>query len=303
MIMNKTKLFCSVIRPVAMLLMFVGFATTPADSHADSLSRLLKRAARVADDIPLNQTDDALAKLKKLPNFRASDEAMTAAGEAALKNSDDIRAAAIMIDGAKRIDAAISDLAIRSDLIRRGGGDAIAAAGVRVGAADELLYLDRYLARTDFQLADGFRRPIMADFAAVAADDAHWTFWQRYVAPNKKLWAGGTALAVYLVAPEMWHDGAGNLTEKGLELAGDLGGELLGGAIRGLRQGGENFGGKVAAEIPPLGSTSFVGWIGMIAIVAVLTILTLAALRRRVVEMFKRLVLGKSSNQTEADSF
>jgi len=228
---------------------------------------------------------------------------MRAAGEAAIKNPEDLRAAAIMIDGAKRIDDAVADVAIRSDLIRRGGSDAISAAGLRAGAADELLYLDRYLARTDFDLAAGLRRPTMADFASVAADDGRWKFWQQYVMPNKKLWAGGAALAAYLVAPEMWHDALGEITETGLGLAGDLGGEVLAGALRGLREGGEKLGEKVVSEISPFGSTSFVGWIGIIAIVAVLVILILATLRRRSVELFKRLVLGRPSQHTDADSF
>lgn len=274
-----------------------------SNANADSLSRLLKKTARISDDVPLNSSDDVLSRLRKLPTLRPSDEAMEAVGEAALKNPDDLRAAAVLVDGAKRIDDAVPDAALRSDLIRRGGSDALQSAGLRAEAAGDLIYLDRYLARTDLDLASQLRRPTMADFAAVVADDARWKFWQQYVVPNKKLWAGGAALAAYLVAPEMWHDAAGNITEKGLALVGDLGGELLAGALRGLRKGGENLGGKVADEIPPLGSTSFVGWLGMIAIVAVLAIVTLATLRRSVVGLFKRHVLGRSSSQTDADSF
>lgn len=303
MIRSLTRCARPTIRPSVLGLLLIILANTPVVSRADSLGRLLKRTAGVADEIPLNRTDDALARLKKLPNFRASDEAMEAAGEAALKNSDDIRAAAVMVDGAKRIDTAISDVAVRSELIRRGGADAIGAAGMRSGAAEDLLYLDRYFARTDLQLPNGLRRPTMADFAAVAADDSRWTFWQKYVAPNKKLWASGAALAAYLVAPEQWHDAAGNITENGMELAVDLGGELLGGALRGLRQGGENLGAKAAEEFSGFASSSFGGWLGMLAIVSVLTVLTLATLRRSVIGAFKRLVLGKSTRQSDADAF
>ena len=174
---------------------------------------------------------------------------------------------------------------------------------MRADAAADLLYLDRYLARSDLNLAAISRRPTMADFAAVVADDARWKFWQTYVVPNKKLWAGGAALAAYLVAPEMWHDAAGKITEEGLALAGDLGGELLAGVLRGLKDGGENLGEKVADEIPRLVSTSFVGWLGMLAIIAVLAVLLLATLRQRAFALVKRLVVGNSSKPTDADSF
>jgi hypothetical protein len=276
---------------------------TPSIATADSLARLLKRTAGVGDDIPLKSTDDVLARLKKLPTFRPSDEALKTAGQAALRNPEDLRAAAIMVDGAKRLDDAVPDLALRGNLIRRGGNDAIQAAGMRVGAADDLLYLDRYLARPNLDLTTISRRPTMADFAAVVANDGRWKFWQTYVAPNKKVWAGGAALAAYLVAPEMWHDAAGNLTEKGLALAGDLGGELLAGVLRGVKDGGEKLGEKIADEIPPLVSTSFVGWLGIIAIVAIATVLLLATLRQRAFAMVKRLVVGAPSKSNDADSF
>lgn len=272
-------------------------------ASADTLSRLLKKAARVADDVPLGSSDDVLSRLRKLPTLRPSDEAMKAVGEAALKNPEDLRAAAVLVDGAKRIDDAVPDAALRSDLIRRGGNDALQSAGLRAEAAGDLIYLDRYLARTDLDIASRLRRPTMGDFASVVADDARWKFWQQHVVPNKKLWAGGGALAAYLVSPEMWHDAAGNISEKGIALAGDLGGEILAGALRGLRQGGETLGRKVADETPSLGSTSFVGWVGMIAIVAGLAIATLATLRRSLVGLFKRHVLGRSASQTDADSF
>lgn len=303
MMLNQQNFFRhSAILPL-LLFAWISAGGSGDTANADTLDRILKRVAGISEDVPLKSSEDVLARLKKLPTLRPTDEALEAAGEAALKNPEDIRAAAVLVDGAKRLDEAVPDAALRSDLIRRGGNDALQSAGLRAEAAGDLIYLDRYLARTDLDLASQLRRPTMADFASVVSDDARWKFWQQYVVPNKKLWAGGAALAAYLVAPGKWHDAAGNITEEGLALAGDLGGELLAGALRGLRKGGENLGQKVADEIPPLGSNSFVGWIGMIAIVAVLAIVTLATLRRRVVGLFQRHVLGRLHRQTDADSF
>ena len=303
MIRSQHSLIQNSVTLPLILFVCVSIGVLGTNANADTLSRLLKKTARISDDLPLKSSDDVLSRLRKLPTLRPSDEAMEAVGEAVLKNPEDIRAAAVLVDGARRIDDAVPDAALRSDLIRRGGNDALQSAGMRAEAAGDLIYLDRYLARTDLDLASQLRRPTMTDFAGVVADDARWKFWQQYVVPNKQLWASGAALAAYLVAPEMWHDAAGNITEKGLALAGDFGGEVLAGALRGLRQGGEKLGEKVAAEIPILGSSSLVGWIGMIAIVAVLAIVALATLRRRAIGLFQRHVLGRSTHQTDADSF
>lgn len=272
-------------------------------ASAGSLTQLLKRTARVSDDIPLKSSDDVLSGLRKLPTLRPSDEALKSAGEAVLKNPEDLRAAAVLIDGAKRLDQAVPDLALRSDLIRRSGNDVLQSAGLRVDAAGDLVYLDGYLRRADLNIPSQFRPATMADFAAVTADDARWTFWQKYVQPNKKLWAGGTALTAYLVAPELWHDAAGNITETGIELAGDLGGELLASTFRGIRKGGETMGRKVVEEIPFLFGSSFTTWIAMIALVAAFATAIIAPLRNRAFTFFRHYVLGKSSSQTDAESF
>jgi hypothetical protein len=275
----------------------------PRIALADAFSQLLKRSAGVADDVPLNSTDDVLLRLRKLPTLRPSESALESARRASLQNPDDLRAAAVLIDGAKRIDQAVPDISLRSDLLRRNGNDMLQAAGLRVDAADDLVYLDSYLRRADFDLPSRYRAPTFSDFAAVAADDSRWTFWQKYIQPNKKLWAGGAALAVYLVAPEMWHDAAGNITEKGLALAGDLGGELFAAALRGIRKGGEEMGKRVANELPNLFGANFVTWLGMIALVGMLAVVILAPLRTRVGSFLKRYILGRTSRKTDLDSF
>ena len=176
------------------------------------------------------------------------------------------------------------------------------AAGARPEAATDLLYLSYYLDR-----AKGFpglpRSPTMADFADVATDEARWKFWTKYVKPYKKEWATGGALALYLTAPEMWHDQFGNLTEKGVMLAGDLGGEVLGGLMDGLRTGGKKLGEQTANAILPNASNSVTTWIGMLAMLTVFAFLVIAVLRRRAYSFFKKLFFGKPDSNTSSESF
>ena len=289
--------------PILGMAIFALSAFTPQMAIADTLSQLIKRTARISDDVPLQSSDDVLSRLRKLPTLRPSEDALKSAGKAALKNPEDLRAAAVLVDGAKRIDQAVPDIALRSDLFRRSGNDVLQSAGLRVDAADDLVYLDSYIRRADLNIPAQFRSATMADFAAVAADDVRWTFWQKYVQPNKKLWAGGAALTAYLVAPEMWHDAAGNITEKGIALAGDLGGELLAAVVRGVRKGGESMGKKVTEEIPLLFGSSLITWLGMITLVAIFAVALIAPLRNRVFSLFRRYILGKPSTQKNTDSF
>lgn len=289
--------------PLFAIVIFGLTAIAPQLANADTLTQLLKRTARISDDIPLQSSDDVLTRLRKLPTLRPSEDALKSAGEAALKNPEDLRAAAVLVDGAKRIDQAVPDIALRSDLLRRSGNEALQSAGLRADAAGDLIYLDSYLRRADLSIPSQFRPATMADFAAVTADDVRWTFWQKYVQPNKKLWAGGAALTAYLVAPEMWHDAAGNITEKGIALAGDLGGEILAAILRGVRESGESVGKKAAEELTVLFGSSLITWLGMIALVAIFAVALLAPLRNRVISLCRRYMFGKSSNQTKADSF
>lgn len=289
--------------PIFGLAIFALSAYSPQIAIADTLSQVIKRTARISDDVPLQSSDDVLSRLRKLPTLRPTEDALKSAGKAALKNPEDLRAAAVLVDGAKRIDQAVPDIALRSDLLRRSGNDVLQSAGLRADAAGDLIYLDSYLRRSDLKIPSQFRLATMSDFAAIATDDAHWTFWRKYVQPNKKIWAGGAALTAYLVAPEMWHDAAGNITEKGLELAGDLGGELLSAMVRGVRKGGESMGKKVAGEMPLLFGSSLITWLGMITLVAIFAVTLVAPLRSRVFSLFRRYILGKPSGKTNTDSF
>ncbi|MGI9458965.1 MAG: hypothetical protein ACR2NF_03110 [Pirellulales bacterium] len=283
----------------ALALVFVSYPASGNTANGASLAQILKRAAKITDDVPLKSTDDVVARLKKLPTFRPTKSGLELAGETTLKSADELRAAAILMDGAKRIDKSIPDLAARTDLIRRSGPDALMAAGARPEAASDLLYLSYYLDR-----AKGFpdlpRSPTMADFADVATDEARWKFWNKYVKPYKKQWATGGALALYLTAPEMWHDQLGNITEKGVMLAGDLGGEVLGGAMDGLRTGGKKLGEQTAKAILPNASNSLMTWIGMAAILTVFAFLISAALRRRAYSFFKKLFFGKPNSNSNS---
>lgn len=272
-------------------------------ARADKLNSLIKRTARITDDVALRSSDDVLVRMRTIPRLMPSKEALAAASKGGIGGTLDLRSAAVLLDGAQRIERVVPDILLRSKLIARHGHDAILSAGLRQNAADDLVYLDSYLQRADLPLSAKFRNATMADYARVVEDDVRWAFWTKYVKPNKQLWAGGVALTAYLVNPEYWHDSLGNIVEGSVYLAADLAGEQLAAVLRGAKTGAAALTEPVVQEVKSFftGSPSVI--MTAIAILSLLGALLIAPLRLRLLTTFRSLFVAKPKSAQGKDTF
>lgn len=272
-------------------------------ARADKLNNLLKKAARITDDVALRSSDDVLARIRTIPRLMPSKEALAAASKQGIGEATDIRSAAVLLDGAQRIEKAVPDLLLRSNLIARHGHDAILSAGLRSSAADDLIYLHSYLQKLDLPLSGRFRTATMADYARVVEDDVRWGFWTKYVKPHKQLWAGGAALTAYLVNPEYWHDSLGNIVEGSVHLAADLAGEQLAAVLRGAKTGANALTEPVVQEIKSFFTGSPTVILTAIAILSLLAALLIAPLRQRLLKTFRYLFVAEPKSAHGKDTF
>ena len=153
----------------------------------------------------------------------------------------EMEAALVLARGSRRMIDVVPDVATRGRLLREGGADLVAAAGLH---GDELA---REAAHLDALVAAGQLSARIADQAALArfaevmraGDGGAWTFWKTYVAPHWKKWAAGGTLVVYLANPEFFHDGAGKVTEEGARRMTVFLGKIAEGGAKGAAEGGK----------------------------------------------------------------
>ncbi len=121
-------------------------------------------------------------------------------------------------------------------------------------------------------------------------------FWGTYIKPHKGKWLAGGLLASYLVLPEKFHDGAGNLTEYASRKLSELGISVGTGVVRGAVNGPiEAVQKHYAAD--PLGTI-----LGLLAI-AVLLVLALPQVRFRLWGGLSRLLTRSGTRPTRAKGF
>ena len=242
------------------LLMWTG------EARAINFGSLVRTLGRVADDVPLNKVDDVaeeLAKSKagrevlKKAGVRIDDalersrglsrllrETVGESNPAILKQLDALdeparEAALVLARGARRIDEAIPDVALRSQFLREGGAETVAALGRHPDFVDDVLEFDVALRAGRLPSPAGMRAATLEDlghFLHVGGDRARH-FWSNSVRPHWKLWLGGSALTAVLITPDEYLDAVGDLTEAGLEKLGKFGGDLLAKALRGAVTG------------------------------------------------------------------
>ena len=162
--------------------------------------------------------------------------------------------------GGDRIADAVPDLARRAELLERGGAPLVTSAGIHgPDFMNDAMRLDALIQSGRLLPAPGLRSPTLADFGVVMAKtpEASATFWSRYVRPNWKWWAGGTALGLYLVNPEYFQTALGELTEKGAEHITAAGGAFAGRIVDGMGKGAEAAGRSVVESV---GNRYFHGW-------------------------------------------
>jgi hypothetical protein len=185
------------------------------------------------------------------------------------------RAAIILAEGGRGVADKIPDLAARAKFLERGGAETVAAIGLGGDeVAQAALRLDAALQAGRVSGAPGFRPAMLTDFGElmVRRGEAGPRFWKRYVAPHWKQWLAGGAMTALLVNPDAFVDTAGDLTDEGFRILGEMLGEAAALTIRGAGQ----VAGTIAQNATEaVWETFFSGWKGVAATVGVLAVLLL----------------------------
>ena len=273
-----------------------------------ALSRLVKRSARMVDDVAIRnldeiqrfarqspeavesvlkrELDDSFQQLGKTRALRKAlgqmaDIASDRSTARLIEQLDDqtLEAAVLICSGSKRLADDIGDLTLRSRMIRDGGAETLAAIGRHADLGDA--YRRFYVAVDAGKIRSpkGLARltpQTFGEFFTKRGEQAKH-FWDTYVSPNWKLWATGTALAAVMLSPDEYLDAVGNITESGLKKIGRLGGSVLEGALRGgIEAVGETVKGAVDGVAQGTANAFFsspTGWAALFLIGAVACLL------------------------------
>lgn len=266
----------NVVRAIGLLLAMLSAGPAYAQGLRGVVDDLVRGTARVADEIPAKKVDDLVTELSKSRAAReAIDAELRKAGRVVeggtvargAARSDEVlhllrsatneldpsvlrriegldeasrEAAFILAKGGDELARTVPDLATRARLLREGGAETVAAAGLfGPDAARAALRLDEAIRGGSVIVKDGSRAVSVADFgkALTRFGDASWSFWKQYVQPHWKVWAASGALAAYLANPEYFQDAAGRLTEAGFKHLTEFAGEVAAAAIRGVGEG------------------------------------------------------------------
>ena len=317
----SSRVFCrsSAISSRAPVVFALLFFALPVE--AAGLARAVRRAADVADDVPVRRLDEVVEKsgrsragrevLERLSASKRLDdpvqhaaavrrafrEVMGGADGAMLKEIETLPRATqqgllVVANGGRRIKSVVPDIAQRSRLVREGGAETLAALGRHEDLADDLLRFDTALKANKLPSLPG-QRPLtvgdFGDFFHTLGDRGHH-FWKHYVRPHWKLWLGGMALGAVLFAPEEFLDSIGNLTHEGLRKVTAFGGKVLGDALAGVARGlVEGTGGGVRRvldeTLEAMRRTFFTSLSGVVSacLIVLAVILVLRPVRRAVV--------------------
>ncbi len=248
---------------------------TPA--RGDSLSKLIRQASRLADDIPIGQLDDVAEQIARKRLGREALEAELKTTGRISKSGDDVarsaarsaeaarwikaavpggldpkltrwvndldqparEAAAVLARGGKAIDQAVPDLIARTRLVAAGGAETIAAAGLADNLVKDAVRIDTAIRSGAMIIPPGVRSITLRDFGKLMIDQGKpaQQFWEKYVRPHWKTWMAGGAMAAYLADPETFMDIAGNLTEAGSQRLTALLGAATARVITGITAG------------------------------------------------------------------
>jgi hypothetical protein len=285
---------------------------------ADAFDGLIRGAARVGDEVPIRASEDVARELatrragRELldAELKEAGKVTSTLGDAAmasLRAEEGLRllrraaphldpgllrrmeqldqasreSALVLAKGGERLAQGIPDLAARAHILREGGAETVAAIGIHgPGAAREVVRLDEALKAGGVAIKDAQRSITVADFGRVMALQPNaFAFWNAYVKPHWKLWAGSGALAAYLTNPEYFQDAAGRLTEAGFRQLTALAGAAAAGVIRGV---GEGSGDATRSVWATVSNVYLRGWSSVPAAVGTLLLIAgLLSLSRR----------------------
>jgi len=298
--------------------------------EAASWNSVLRRAAKVADDVPLKQTDEVAEQLARSPLAREAlekqlrragdlpaggllDDASRAAAitkrlsqatksldPALVKNLDELVSAErgvalVFVEGGQRVAATIPDVAARGRFLERGGAETVAAIGLLGDdAAKAALRFDTAIQAGKLVSPKGLRPVTLADFgkSLVNGGDRTWNFVTKKILPHWDRWLIGGALAAFVIDPDGFIDAAGELTERGVKRLTELVGQEASHAILGIGQGS---GKAISKIVDAIFETYFANWrTGVAALIGTIVFFSVVLPRPRswLWKHFRRLVVS-----------
>lgn len=233
--------------------------------RSGSASRTVSRELGVADDVAVRtrRVRELLAASLLQPDAALLRQIETLSPQ-------EMESALVLIRGSQRLMNIVPDIAGRARLLRDGGADLVAAAGMHGEAfAREAAHLDALVSigQVPARIAN---ETTLARFAQLMreGDGGSWSFWQQWVTPHWKKWAAGGALAAYLAKPELFHDAAGHITREGARRLNELLGSLIADGIEGAAEGGEKAANAIWQKFSERylhGLNAWVAWLGLTA--------------------------------------
>lgn len=226
-------------------------------THSDEVLQALSRNSQVQRSLERNLAKDTPSSMRQQAREQLVRRTLAQAAHGLdnqavqqLSKLDPSRreALSVLLQGGQDLAQQVPDLAMRGQLLERGGTELVAASGLHGKALiKDALRLDLAMQAGRVASAPGARAVSLKDFAQLMSrsGSASWQFWQAYVAPHWKLWLSSGALSAYLLDPEGFENAAGELSAAGMEHLTVLVGKVAAGAIRGIDEGSE----QAAAEI------------------------------------------------------
>lgn len=297
--------------PLLIAALMVGSPGSEARMGADFIEDLTRATAKVPANLPIKYSDDLanLGKSKRVQGLvdadlvkagKLSDNMSDAARQAArsaevlaqlkrglsanpnlFKQVDQLdevgrQTALVLVKGGERLRTTVPDLAIRGKLLRSGGADLAANAGLYGDDfVKNAVRVQTALDAGALVAPAGKRAITLADFTETISKmgKGGLDFFNNTIMPHWKVWAGSGLLAWWILDPQSFQDTAGELTHEGSKRIAELVGEITASAVSGTVEGSGN---AVAA----IGSRTWSAFReqGFAGIIGVLLVLALGSL-------------------------
>lgn len=287
--------------------LMVGSPDVEARMNASFIEQLTRATTKVADNVPIKYSDDlvTLGKSKRVQGLvdadlvkagKLSDNMSDAARQATrsaeilaqlkrglsanpnlLKQVDQLdeagrQTALVLVKGGERLTAAIPDIAIRGKLVRSGGADLAANAGLYGDDfVEKALRVQTALDAGALAAPAGKRAVTLADFTETISKmgKGGLDFFNNTIKPNWKVWAGSGLAAWWILDPEGFQNTAGELTHEGARRIAELAGEITASAVTGTVEGSGNAVADIGARTwSAFREQGFAGVVGVLLVLA-----------------------------------
>jgi hypothetical protein len=297
-----------------------GSSSSDARFNGNFFETLTRSTAKVADDIPIKHSDELLQRVgqsKAVRNMVDSDlaksgkridnmsetarraarsaEVLTqlerglSANPQLLRQLDGLdeagrETALVLVKGGQRLTTAVPDIAARSRLLRSGGADLAANAGLYGDDfVKDALRVQNALDAGALTVPASKRAVTLSDFSRTIGKmgQGGLDFFNKTIKPNWKVWTTSGLLAWWVLDPEGFQDTAGTITHEGAKRIAELAGEVVSSTVSGTIEGS----GQAVANI---GSRTWSAFLeqGTAGIIGILLALALASLGFRRVRYY-----------------